>query len=131
MAAGVEPQDLQLGLHPLLPVELGQPADLAGVQRLGRGVPEVEGQLHRADGLGAAAARDWDRAAAHTPPRSVVSPRSRDASRLRGSLLLRAAASSSRTSAVVRARGPPDHPSARLARVTRPALRPARWVARA
>ena len=63
VAAGVEPEDLQLGLHPLLGRHLGQPGHLA----LAGLVAEVEGELDRGDRRGGGVARDWAAALAHTP----------------------------------------------------------------
>jgi hypothetical protein len=52
--AGVEAEDLELGLHPLLGAQLGQPGHLA----LGRLVAELEGELDESTGGGGGVALD-------------------------------------------------------------------------
>src|SRR6185436_1140155 len=116
--AGVEAEDLELGPHPLLRGHLREAAHLA----LPRRVAEV------------AVARDWAAAFAHTPG-SASGCRSSDGapSRVAGSELLRAAASSARARAGVPAAGfRPARPRPRAARSTARACRSssATWSSR-
>ena len=120
--AGVEAEDLQLGAHPLRSRSSRQPADLAVVRR----VAEVEGELHRGHrarvgggpGLGGGL-RPHPLARPAGAARAGPAP-----SRAPGSVLVRAAASSTRASAGRAAGVPRPAPAGQPARPAGPLDRP-------